>query len=156
MGCGVGWTVGAGVGWTVGAGVGWTVGGPGVSAGVGWTVGPGVGTTATSGGSDATGVAKGSDAIGDARGPVDGLSDGAVEGPRAVGVGSTVGPAEPVPGLAGVCDGATAIGPVDGEAVWPPPATPPGLRLGATTPAVSAAVARMRFRSPMATTRRAR
>jgi hypothetical protein len=114
----------------------------GVGLGVGWDVGldDGVGPTTT-------GVL----AVGD--GSIDAGVDGATTGlaePAGVGVVATAGD-----------DGASAevVGEPGGglEGDWlGAAATPRSGWLGATNPAVSATVARMRFRSPMATTRRAR
>ena len=117
---------GVGVGWA-GVGVGWA----GVGVGMTATIGPPVGIAVEADGSD----------------------DGSDDGPLVDGVGAALLP----PGTAGV-------GPVAGEGVTRPdvglglptaPAISPG-RVGAMNPAVSATVARMRLRSPMATTSRAR
>jgi hypothetical protein len=182
VGRGVGWAVGRGVGrgvgWAVGCGVGRAVGcavGRGVGAGVvaGDGVGPPPGPKI--GGFDAPGgggVGVGPTAtigllgIGVVDGPTEGSTDGVISG-DALGSGDTgafdpdepVGAGPPVPGEAG----AEPLG-VDGmtEPVLPGvadgfPMAIPGLGwAGATKPAVSATVARTRFRRPMATTRRAR
>jgi hypothetical protein len=160
-GVGVGFRVGSGVGvgFRVGAGVvaGWVGravggGGDGVCTMRGLPFGPGA---------DADGSSDGSDddpPDGSTDGPPEGSVDGAIDEnggsePPAplVGwvVGSVVGPSEgPSEGGA---DASAVVGP--GRALAT--AICPG-RVGATTPAVSATVARMRFKSPMATTKRAR
>ena len=151
MGAGVGRGVGRTVGRTVGRAVAMAVG-----DGVPRDGGVGVGTTATIGPSDATGEVDGATdgAIdgcteGSTGGCAEGSTDGSTEGPTGeVGTGVTVGAGD------ATGDGPTADG--DGLAVPGTAATSDSGRLGPTKPAVSATVARMRFRSPMATTRRAR
>jgi hypothetical protein len=139
----VGAGVGCGVGRTVGRAVAMAVG-----AGVPCTAGVGVGTTATIGPSDATGEVDGA-TDGVVEGSMDGGVDGSTEGPTGDdGRGVTLGTGD----SAG--DGPTAI--EDGLGVAVTAATSFGGRLGEKNPAVSATVARMRFRSPMATTKRAR
>jgi hypothetical protein len=141
-GSGVG--VGRGVGRAVGRGVE-TIGGCAVA------VAPGVGL-----GSPAIGPSVGTDeAGGSADGGTDGSRVGSVDGSTVGGdaVGSIELPADDV-GLGSVL-GAGLTGAVDGLGEAPVTAMSRSGD-GATTPAVSATVARMRFRSPMATTRRAR
>jgi hypothetical protein len=139
--------VGAGVGRGVGRTVGWGVA-MAVGDGVPCDAGVGVETTATIGPSDAAGELDGA-TDGAIDGSLDGSVDGSTEGPTGeVGSGVTVGAGETTGG------GPTAI--EDGLGVPGTFATSDGGRLGATNPAVSATVARMRFRSPMATTKRAR
>jgi hypothetical protein len=150
VGFGVGFGVGLGVGGAVvgGAVVGGAVAGRAVTGGavegVAGVVGPGdaVGTTAT--GPCGDGLAVG-----------DGWTDGSADGVDAEGVGSP-----PVPADADAPAEDVAEGPGTGLAAETvggglPRATSPG-RAGAMKPAVSATVARMRFKSPMATTSRAR
>jgi hypothetical protein len=172
VGCGVGWAVGGAVGravgWAVGRGVGGAVGravGAGVAGGVG--VGPPTGPRI--GGFDAAGgVGVGPTAtiglLG--TGVADAGADGAISA-DALGSGDTgpCGPSEalacapPVPfGAAGVPFGAAELpGPEPaGAADGFPPAIPDPDWDGAMNPAVSATVARTRFRRPIATTRRAR
>jgi hypothetical protein len=82
-------------------------------------------------------------------GSTDGSVDGSTEGPTGeVGSGVTLG--------AGDATGDAPTANWDGLGVPGTAATRVGGPLVATNPAVSATVARMRFRSPMATTRRAR
>ncbi len=154
--CGVGRGVGFDVGATVGLGVGRRIGGcvrfGGVAVGPAG-VGTGVGPPATIGPSD--GDADGSD-DGSADGSVDGSVDGTLEpagsddepaGSLDVGPGAELGEIEP-PDVDGAMAGLALAA-----------ATPPGGvegADGATMPAVRATVARMRFKSPIATTRRAR
>jgi hypothetical protein len=146
LGVGVGRAVGRAVGWAGGTAVG-TAGGTAVGVGavaVGSpAVGRGVGSTAT------TGPASG--------GRVDGVvtADGSTGGVTADGAGSPL-VAGVTLGVGVVADGAVSDAP--GATVGPglPRAIPSAGRGGATNPAVSATVARMRLRSPMATTRRAR
>jgi hypothetical protein len=146
--CAVGLGVGRGVAaiCRVGAAVG---DGRGVVTGA-TTVG--VGAVEAAGGLGVTGGS------GSADGPDDGASDAAGDGPPdgsptvAVGTGSLgVGAAGD-----GRAEGPTAVWVELGAGVTVTPATPGDGWLGVTNPAVSATVARMRFRSPMATTRRAR
>jgi len=143
VGCGVGTGVDAGV--CVGAGV--EVGravfvAPGVGVTAAW-VGLGVGPTATT-----TGLAE---AL--ALGSIDPVADGSLEAGPVGAEGTLAEP--PEPGDSETLWGAEPDAPAaDGEALAA--ATPPGPGLGTTTPAVNATVARMRFRSPMATTSRAR
>jgi len=123
--------VGRGVRLGVGRAVGWVAGVP---------CGVGVGPWAISGGAaDAPGVSAG-DELG--VGSADGLDAG---GPLLPGdaVGDAAGDGE--------ADGPSAV---TGVGVAAP--TPSGGAAGATKPAVMATVARMRFRTPIATTRRAR
>jgi hypothetical protein len=145
VGRGVAWAVGFGVGCAVGRGVATTGGRPAfVEPGVG------VGTTATIGPS-VGGV--------EAGGSVDGSGEDSIEGstddPTA---GATEGEGSVPPLLDGVgsaeADGVTAA--PDGPGLAPMAAIPSSRCGGATNPVVNATVARMRFRSPMATTRRAR
>jgi hypothetical protein len=140
VGFGVGLTVGDGVSWTTGELVGATVGdvvGPvgSVAAGVG------VGTTATIG-PLAAGVAEGSTDGATAEGSTDGWLDSD---------GGWL--ASPGVGLAPLGSGLVAAAGIDGAGEL---TAIPRSGVGATTPAVSATVARMRFKSPIATTRRAR
>jgi hypothetical protein len=146
-GLGVGRGVGCGVGRTVGRGVDTSGDGDGrVDPAVG------VGITATTGGSVGAAV----DAVGLADGSTEGSSgttDGPTDGATPDGVGSGLVLVE----LVGA--GSLAIGDAAGRVgagVPRLPAMPPFGRAGATSPAVNATVARMRFRSPRATTRRAR
>jgi hypothetical protein len=147
-GLGVGVGVGGAVGRTVGRGVDTSGGcdGPVVPA-------VGVGITATTGGSVAIAV----DAEGWPDGTTDGSSggttDGSTDGSTPDGVDSGLAPVELV--AVGSPADADATG-RDGPGVPRLPAMSPLGRAGATRPAVNATVARMRFRSPMATTRRAR
>ena len=132
----------------VGRGVGWAVGRAVETAGDGdgrVDPGVGVGMTATAGGS--VGMTA------DAEGSADGATDGSTEGTTADGVGSGLAPVEPV-GVGSLAGG--DVGACDGAGVPRLPAMSPFGRAGATRPAVNATVARMRFRSPMATTSRAR
>jgi hypothetical protein len=182
VGAGVGFAVGSGVGFAVGAGVGFAVGsgvtgvavglavGRGVAVGLGATVGEGV--CVTTGG--AVGVGVGPPAT---IGPLGGGATGCVDGDAlAAGKGSVDGGGlcdsgaadSEAPGVVGdwpavdVEDGLDVAAPDDalgaialgsGEL---PRATPRSGCAGVIRPAVSATVARMRFRSPIATTRRAR
>jgi hypothetical protein len=136
------------VGCAVGRGVATTGGRPSfVAAGVG------VGTTATIGPSVGS-----ADAGGSVDGPDDGTTDGATDdgttdGATDDGVGPV--PSPELEGVGSVDDDGAAKFP-EGAGLRPPAATSSRGRVGATTPVVSATVARMRFRSPMATTRRAR
>jgi hypothetical protein len=136
--------VGLGVGRGVAPGVG--VGGVTLAPGElgGRVAGAGVGPPATIGPS--VDVADGSgatDALEDSLG--DALEPGSV-----VGVAFDVAAGVPDGDPEGVTTGWLGAGVPE---AW---ATPLGGLVGATTPAVSATVARMRFRTPMATTRRAR
>lgn len=148
-GVGCGFAVGRGVGRVVGRAVGCAVGRALGAAGLGAavTVGVGVGITAT------TGPASGD--------PAGGARDGSIDDSAVDPVGAGVASPDPV-GPVAVGLGVAAAGlPVTGrdgaaEEAGLPTATWPSGRLGATIPAVSATVARMRLRSPMATTRRAR
>jgi hypothetical protein len=114
--------------------------------------GVGVGTTATIGGSEATGAGseatgsepRGAETVGATDGSREGVPGGSV-GSGTVEVGDAVAGFGSVVGLAVV-----AAGVADARA------TRSAGGVGATTPAVSATVARMRLRTPMATTRRAR
>jgi len=164
VGRGVGLAVGFAVGFGVGAAVGFAVG-----FGVGAAVGSGVGRR-TGGCVGFGGVAVGPAGVGTGVGPAatigpsDGDADGSDEGTDE----GTVDPA----GSADEPPGSLDVGPVVGlgELVLADPdgaivglalaaATPPGGDEGAdgaTMPAVRATVARMRFKSPIATTRRAR
>jgi hypothetical protein len=133
--------VGSGVGRAVaietgGVAVGCVTAPPGVGVGASATIGPSVGDGDGDGSTDGPTDGTGSDGL---------ASDGIGEG-AGVFVGSLVadGPGVPV----GV--------PGDGAGVAGTPATCEAGGVGATNPAVSATVARMRFRRPMATTRRAR
>jgi hypothetical protein len=167
-GAGVG--VGRGVGRTVGRGVGWAVG-----LGVAWAVGWGVGATGVGVETRGVGVAVGTPGVGvgitatigpplgeiDAVGKADGTTaDGSTDGTTPEELGSGVAPLG-VGVAAEVALGAalapTAVAPGREDGAWlPAAAIPLGGGVGATKPAVSATVARMRLRSPMATTKRAR
>ena len=145
--------------WWTGSGVG-----VGLAVGVGFAVGRGVGRgVGTSGGTVADGVETG--VTGAAVGPP------ATIGPSvagAEGCGSTDSLGAALAGGSVVGDGlevaldGVAEGPLGAEVGWltdgvpEARATSAGGRVGATTPAVNATVARMRFRTPMATTSRAR
>jgi hypothetical protein len=158
---GVGFLVGAGVG------VGFRVGAGVVAGWVGRAVEIGGGVCTMSGlpfgpGAEADGSTDGSDEgppEGSTDGPPGGSDDGAIDDadgselPPAPLVGCVVGPVDgPVFGSTeGGTDANAVVGPGRPLAT----AICPG-RVGATTPAVSATVARMRFKSPMATTKRAR
>ena len=112
-------------------------------------VGVGVGIPATIGPSEATGVDADGMGVGSSD---DGTADADAGGSELEPAGLEV---------VGAGDVATPGDEVVGEAwafVGPGLATamPPPCRVGETNPAVSATVARMRLRSPMATTRRAR
>lgn len=139
--------VGAGVGRGVGRIVGLAVA-MAVGDGVPRDAGVGVGTTATIGPSVVAGELDGA-TDGAIEGGIEGSMDGSTEGPTGeVGSGVMLGAGD-----------ATGDGPTanrDGLGVPETAPTSDGGPLGATNPAVSATVARMRFRSPMATTRRAR
>ena len=150
------------VSWLTGAGVGFGVGlAVGVGLGVGLDVGFGVGLAV---GFAAVGVGRGSSVTGWGVGPsatvgADGVGDasGGVEGsgePGVVdGVGLASGGVDAAPeDVEGVGD---AAGVTIGAGVCVERATSDE-GPGATAPAVSATVARMRFKSPMATTSRAR
>ena len=137
---GVGWAAGR----AVGLGVDTTGGRPAfVEPGVG------VGTTATIGPSDGAVEADGS-----VDGAVDGAIEGSTDGPIDEADGS--GPPPAMPDGVGLADEDGVTVPDDGPGLPTMTATPSSRRGGATIPAVNATVARMRFRSPMATTRRAR
>jgi hypothetical protein len=140
VGFGVGFAVGSAVGRGVLSGAGVVVGGFGTLV-TGWGVG--VGPSATMG--PPVGAAE---AVGSAEGVTDGSSDGCGPGSDAAGVVAGLGlvPGEP--------SGWDAV--ATGGGVSEARATSVCGRLGATAPAVSATVARMRFSTPMATTRRAR
>jgi hypothetical protein len=147
--------VGAGVGRGVGRGVACGGVGCGVAAGVGagvWRTGAtvGVGAVATGGvgvGPSATIGPLGVDDGGGADGGADGT--GVVSGP--------LGPDGVALGAGWVLDVGVDAGGVDGDpGVLLATATPPSGAVGMTAPAVRATVARMRFSSPIATTRRAR
>jgi hypothetical protein len=165
----VGLTVGLGVGSRVG--VGWAVGvpvGAGVGVGGGACVGGGVDREVGAGVLVGNGVP-----VGPVVGAVDGAEIGLGVGPTAISegvaedAGATLGDAEAggvdPPGPMGadeeVAAGADAV---DGEGlemaagVALAAATGPGGVDGPTKPAVRATVARMRFSTPIATTRRAR
>ena len=161
VGVGVGWGVGRGVGWAVGRAVGAGVGRD-VGASVGCTVGDGVEPPERTGGLEATegGVGVGPWAT---SGPLGvGLADGSID---TDGSGDTTAPdAEepgvsdaPIPGEEGVVAVGCAELPDDGVlgALLDPTATCGGPG-GVSRPAASATVARIRFRSPRATTSRAR
>ena len=117
----------------------------------------GVGTVA----GDAEEPASGDVEVGVGVGPtatITGLADGDV---LAGTNGTPDGPCDPTDGdCAAVAPGDSAdplaAGPIDGCGVALAAAMSRGGTFGATTPAVSATVARMRFRRPIATTRRAR
>ena len=148
-GAGVGATVGRGVGATVGRGVGWA------GVGVGWA---GVGVGATTGATvGSAGVGVGMTAtIGPPVGiavEADGSTDGSNDEPPVDDVGAALPPPE-INGVGSVA-GVAVTGADVGLGRPTTPATSPG-RLGDRNPAVSATVARMRLRSPMATTNRAR
>ena len=173
---GAGGWVGRGVGFAVACGVGFAVGfavgsgvrcGVAVGASVAATVGFGVadaavglGRFATIGPLGTTGGTGSADGATDGMGFADGAIDGSSEGPTVgatvleVGVGVGVGTGSATVGLAGRELALGAIGDVLGVGLAS--AMSPGGRDGATTPAVSATVARTRLRSPMATTSRAR
>ena len=146
VGRGVGRAVGLVVGRAVGRGVE-TTGGrppfvePGVGVGATATIGPSVGAVEAGGSLD--GAGEGS-IVGSPDGPADGRTD---EGD---------GPVPPLPDAVGPAgeDGVSAA--PDGPGLAPMTAIPSSRCGGATKPVVNATVARMRFRSPMATTRRAR
>jgi hypothetical protein len=143
VGFAVGWAVGLAVGLAVGRGVATTGGRPAfVEPGVG------VGATATIGPSEG-----GVEAAGSVDGPGVGAIDGSTDGPTDGGDGSVPPPVEADGVGAADEDGTTA--PTDGPGL-PIAAIPSSRWVGPTSPAVSATVARIRFRSPMATTRRAR
>ena len=110
--------------------------------------GTGVGPPATIGPS--VGVA---DVVGAADGSIDGVADGSTDGPVPGSVETGVASGVAVVTGAAVLGDAVATAPGELEARA---TSPPSGRLGATAPAVSATVARMRFNTPMATTRRAR
>jgi hypothetical protein len=146
VGRGVGWAVGLAVGWAVGRGVETTGGRPAfVEPGVG------VGATATIG-SSVGAVEAGGSVDGAGEGSIEGSIEGPLDGATDEGEGS-VPPLPEGVGSAGV-DGVADAPDVPGLA--PMTAIPSSRCGGATNPAVNATVARMRFRSPMATTRRAR
>jgi hypothetical protein len=143
LGGAVGFTVGFAVGFAVGRGVATTGGRPAfVEPGVG------VGATATIGPSEGA-----VEAAGSVDGPGVGAIEGSMDGPTDGGDGS-VPPLAEADG-AGSTDGDDATAPEDGPGL-PITAMPSSRWVGPTRPAVSATVARIRFRSPMATTRRAR
>jgi hypothetical protein len=138
-----------------GVGCGVAVGGVGVGLGVGFVTGGGVGFGRPVTGS---GVALGPRAtvgeVGDGVGSADGATDGSLAG-VAAGVsagGVAVDGSVLADGSDGVLDPGVATATGGGD--WR--ATPSTGGEGATAPAVSATVARMRLRTPMATTRRAR
>jgi hypothetical protein len=137
---GVGFAVGRGVGRGVGPSGGVVALGElggrvfGVAVGTTATIGPWVGAADGAGSTDPL-----AEALGEA------LVPGSV-----VAVELDVGAGDPDGASAGDWAGWVGAGVPD---AW---ATPLGGRSGATTPAVNATVARMRFRTPMATTRRAR
>jgi hypothetical protein len=143
VGRGVGWAVGWAVGCAVGRGVGPSGGGA-----VPVEPGVGVGTTATIGASVGAAELGGS-----ADGSTEGRTDGSVEG-------STVEADGPAPADVPLGDGSVdwdgVSGSDEGAGLPGITAIPPSGPVGVTKPAVSATVARIRFRSPMATTRRAR
>jgi hypothetical protein len=159
-------TTGDAVGFVVGFGVPLTgvgVGRPGVGVGpdVGFVVGVGLGVELGVGVGPATvGVGVGPSAtIGPSLGALpeaDGDADGSSALPvgDAVAVGATVGLAVGGAEALGFTGSGEAVD--DGAGVRGSPATPWSGCVGATTPAVSATVARMRLRTPKATTRRAR
>jgi len=161
VGGGVGRGVGLGVGRGVGLGVGLAVAvGPGVRVGLGVAVARAVPVGA--------GVAVARASVGVGVGPtatITGLEDGLTLGaadPEADGsaeaAAGELGGALAEPPELGASDArwaAEADGPVvAGDELAAAIALGPGL--GTTTPAVNATVARMRFSSPIATTRRAR
>lgn len=169
VGRAVGSAVGAGVGWGVGRGVGWAVGravgagvNRGVGAGVGCTIGGGVEPPGRTGGLDATegGVGVGPWAT---SGPLAvGLAEGSID---ADGSGDTMASEADEPGVSDVPapgeEGDVAVGCVElpdgavGGATLGLTATSGGPG-GVNRPAASATVARIRFKSPKATTSRAR
>jgi hypothetical protein len=184
VGCAVGCAVGRGVGATVGRAVGWTVGGA-VACGVGWAVGCAVGRGVGAGVAVGAGVGPppgpsigGTDAAaGVGVGPTatsgllgTGVADGTTDGVASsdpLGSGDTAAcdPDGPVgwgapdsddPGVVAFVADGLAEPVLAGAADGFPPAIPVPGWAGATKPAVSATVARTRFRRPMATTRRAR
>ncbi len=186
VGCGVGLAVAVAVGAGVGVRTGVAVGvgvragvavGLGVRAGVAVGVGAGVraGVAVGLGVLDAAGAVAVGPGVGVAGVTPGDVDPGVGVGPPAV-IGPSLGCVDPDGATEGSCED-----PTDGEGpVLPPPgpdasgtgdaacdgvgsaglalarATPPSGPVGVTNPAVSATVARMRFRSPMATTRRAR
>jgi hypothetical protein len=149
----VGWGVAVGrgvaVGWGVAVGRGVAVE-AGVEVGLAIGVDVGLGVLPAGVGLGPSAIVAGvDDALGASVGTADGSEDGASGGDE-LGV-----PAD------GSLDGTGVGDPVDtGTAVetgvGETRATSPGRVLGATAPAVSATVARMRFNTPMATTSRAR
>jgi hypothetical protein len=148
-GVGFGRGVGRGVARGVGRAVGVTTGG----AAVGSLVAPGSGRVkggvepvATVGGSLAGGAA---DAGADGLGAVPGSDDGTTP----LGLGTE--PGSVAPGV-GATEEVGAVATADGAGARLPSAIWPSGRVGPTIPAVSATVARMMLRRPMATTRRAR
>jgi hypothetical protein len=184
VGAGVGRAVGRGVGravgWAVGraVGCGVTVGrgvGAGVAAGVG--VGPvpgpriggfdaaggcgvGVGTTATigllgAGVADGTGDGSTDAGATDAGGSIDPLGSGDAGGSEPVTLLGCGSPELDEEGVVAVGAGGLTAAELAGVGELPAAIPVPGWA-GATNPAVSATVARTRFRRPKATTRRAR
>ena len=151
VGLGVGFAVGFGVGSRVGLGV--AAGPAGIVEGVVMPVtgsGVGDGFTATIGPS--LGVA-----VGSTEGSPDGSTEGSSAGSEAPALGVPELALGVVPEVAlGAGSEPTGDAVETGAEVWDARATSAGGRTGATAPAVSATVARMRFNTPMATTSRAR